>query len=43
MNKLDLITVETERSQPDELDNRKKVYYLNDGVITEDKEVEQKI
>ena len=30
MNKLDLITVETERSQPDELDNRKKVYYLND-------------
>ena len=30
MNKLDLITVETERSQPDELDSRKKVYYLND-------------
>lgn len=30
MNKIDLITVETERSQPDELDSNKKVFYLND-------------
>ncbi len=30
MNKLDLITVGTERSQPDELDVNKKVFYLND-------------
>ncbi len=30
MNKLDLISVETEHSQPDELGNNKKVFYLND-------------
>ena len=30
MNKLDLITVETEHSQPDELDRNKEVFYLND-------------
>ncbi len=30
MNKLDLITVETEHSQPNELDSNKRVFYLND-------------
>ena len=30
MNKLDLISVKTEHSQPDELDSNKKVFYLND-------------
>jgi len=29
-NKLDLISVETKNSKPDELDNIKKVFYLND-------------
>ena len=30
MNKLDLISVETDHSQPDELDGNEKVFYLND-------------
>ena len=29
-NKLDLISVETPNSKPNELDNNKKVFYLND-------------